>query len=96
MTIDYIFQRVKKVFPNATLREVVELVNEGMRETGDVLGAETYTTIDVVDGQRYYDIATLETDTTISQILEVFYMDSEDKYRPITRYVFRPNLGDTA
>ena len=90
MNIDYMYRRVKKVFPNCTLREVVELVNEGMREAGDVLGDETYTTVTLVDGQRFYDLG----DTLISEILEVSYMDAEDKYRPISRYVKRPNLGD--
>ena len=90
MKPQYIYQRAKKLDPTLKLRDVIEMINSGMFEAHEVLGEVAYTTVSSVEDQRFYDLA----DTLITEIEQVFYMDSDGTYRPIPRWIGRPDTGD--
>ncbi|MFC1535735.1 hypothetical protein ACFL4H_00045 [Candidatus Neomarinimicrobiota bacterium] len=86
----FIHQRAKRIDPSLSFRELIELVNEGMREAYDILGEEAYETANVVEDQRFVDLG----DDTITEVLELYYMDSEGRYRPLDRLIGRADIGD--
>jgi len=90
MKPEYILQRARKLDPTLKLRDVIEMINSGMFEAHEVLGEVEYSTVSSVEDQRFYSLG----DDLITEIEQVFYMDSDGVYRPISRWIGRPDTGD--
>ena len=91
MTPEYMLQRARKIDSTLTLRDIIELINDGMREAYEELGEESYVNANVVEDQRFVDLG----DVTVTEVVEVYYMDSEGRYRPILEYLGKVDIGDS-
>jgi len=89
MRVDTFFSRVRKVFPEATLSEVIEIINAAMLEHGDLLGQRGVAYISTVSGKRYYSLP-----DNIRDITSVYYADSDSNYRKIKRLIGSIDVGD--
>jgi len=89
MNVGYIFSRVRKVFPEVSLAEVVALINDALDDGDDILGAGVKTKkISAVSGKYDYPLG-----YDVIKIKRVFYLDADGDYRPIPKLTGDIDVG---
>ena len=90
LTLLNIVTRVRQVFPEATLQQVAELVNEAIMDQPAITSERHTLKLNVVSGKRYYRLP-----PEVQRVIRVRYQNSDDEYVPITRLVGDVDTGDT-
>jgi len=89
MTIQHIYSRVKKIFPDVTLTEVVALINDAFDDADNILRGMHRKKINVVENQLLYPLA-----DDVINIKRVFYLNKDGKYKPFPRLIGHIDIGD--
>jgi len=89
MNVQKIYSRVKKIFPNVTLPEVVELINDAFDDGDDMLKGRHRLKLNVVEDKLLYALP-----GNVIEIKRVFYLNSDGNYKPFPRLIGEIDIGD--
>ena len=88
MTVQHIYSRVKKVFPEITLPEVVAVINDAFDEGDDILRGKHQLKINVVKDKLLYALP-----DNVFDVKRVFYLNSDGLYKPFPRLIGSIDVG---
>ncbi len=88
MTVQHIYSRVKKIFPDVEFAEVVALINDAFDDGDDILKGFHMKKINVVNGQLRYPLG-----DEVIVVKRVFYQNKDGNYKPIPRLIGRVDTG---
>ena len=90
MTVQHIYSRIKKIFPDVTLPEIVALINDAFDEGDDILNGIHKKKINVIKNQLFYALP-----DGVIDIKTVFYLNSDGVYKPFPRLIGSIDIGNT-
>ena len=88
MTVQHIYSRVKKVFPEVTLPEVVSLINDAVDGGDDILRGKHQLKLSVVKDKLLYALP-----DNVFDVKRVFYLNSDSVYKPFPRLIGKIDIG---
>lgn len=89
MTVQHIYSRVKKIFPDVSLAEVVSLINEAFDDADDVLvDDDKRKKMNVVSGQYEYALG-----NDVITVKRVYYLNKDGDYKPIPLLIGDIDIG---
>jgi len=89
MTVQHIYSRIKKIFPNVTVPEIVALINDAFDDGDDLLKGKHRFKINVVEDKLLYPLP-----DNVIEVERMFYLNSDDEYKPFPRLIGKIDIGD--
>lgn len=87
MRVKEMIQRVRMVYPDASEKYIMTLINDCLDELAAYQTYEDRVKIDVAQDQRWYGIGSINSNITVDKIYAVYIMDDDSNYRLVPRIV---------